>query len=290
MARPGLPPDSADGAQSVRRALAVLRLVATGQDRGVRLTDVARMCGLPLPTVHRLLKVLMEETAVEQDASTRRYRIGHEITLLGLARPAGLALRTVAEPALTALAAEVGDTVFLSVRHGSDSVCIGRFLGSHTIQVLSIDVGARRPLGASVSGVALLTGVEAAEAAAVTQGNAVRLQVLGRSVRQVLSAVAAAQRLGHAYAPVGVMPGTSAVAVPIRDAGGRVVGAISIATLAERLGRDRLRTVVAAMQSHVDRITARLMDIDRSRAGAHPAKKGRIGEEALKKAGPPKRA
>ena len=87
------PPGVAEGAQSVRRALAVLRLVATGQDGGVRLTDVAQMSGLTAPTAHRLLKVLMEENAVEQDPATRRYRIGHEITLLGLARPGGLSIR-----------------------------------------------------------------------------------------------------------------------------------------------------------------------------------------------------
>jgi len=191
------PPGVAEGAQSVRRALAVLRLVATGQDGGVRLTDVAQMSGLTAPTAHRLLKVLMEETAVEQDPATRRYRIGHEITLLGLARPGGLSIRAVAEPYLSDLAAQLGDTVFLSVKHGADSVCIGRYLGSHAIQVLSIDVGARRPLGASVSGVALLAGLAPDEAAALTRSNASRLQVGGRSVRQVLAAVAAARRSGH---------------------------------------------------------------------------------------------
>ena len=69
------PADPPDGAQTVRRAMSVLRLVAEGQDRGVRLTDVAAMSGLARPTVHRLLKVLMDEMAVEQDAGTRRYRI-----------------------------------------------------------------------------------------------------------------------------------------------------------------------------------------------------------------------
>ncbi|MEJ7932421.1 IclR family transcriptional regulator [Ramlibacter sp. AN1015] len=254
-----------DGAQSVRRALAVLRLVATGQDRGVRLTDVASMSGLPLPTVHRLLKVLMEETAVEQDPATRRYRIGSEISLLGLARPAGLSLRAVAEPFLASLAAEVGDTVFLSVKHGSDSVCIARYLGSHTIQVLSIDVGARRPLGASVSGVALLSGLAPQEAAELGRANAVRLEALGRSVRQVLASAESARRQGYVYAPAGVMPGTSAVAVPVRDGGGVVVGAISIATLAERLRRERLKPVLAAMQSQVARIGLRLGEIERAR-------------------------
>src|SRR4051794_28469852 len=78
--------EHADGAQSVRRALAVLRLVASGQDRGVRLTDIAAMSGLSRPTAHRLLKVLIEETAVEQDPATKRYLIGTEMSLLGLAR------------------------------------------------------------------------------------------------------------------------------------------------------------------------------------------------------------
>lgn len=127
MAKPPAAGATADGAQSVRRAMAVLRLVAAGQDQGVRLTDVAALAGLARPTARRLLKVLMDETAVEQDPATRRYRIGNEITLLGLARPGGVSLRVVAEPYLASLAAEAGDTVFLSVRHGADSVCIGRY-------------------------------------------------------------------------------------------------------------------------------------------------------------------
>jgi len=260
MARP------ASGAQSVRRALAVLRLVATGQDHGVRLTEVARMSGLSAPTAHRLLRVLMEETAVEQDPQTRRYRIGHEITLLGLARPAGLSIRAVAEPYLAALASELGDTLFLSVRHGADSVCVGRYLGSHTIQVLSIDVGARRPLGASVSGIALLAGLSSAEAEALTRGNAPRLKALGRSVRQVLADVEAARRQGHVYAPQGVMPGTSALAIPVPDGSGQVVGAISLATLSARLPRDRVRAALAVMQQQVARLTRRLGEIERARS------------------------
>jgi DNA-binding IclR family transcriptional regulator len=259
---------TSDGAQSVRRAMAVLRLVAAGQDKGVRLTDVAALAGLTLPTARRLLKVLMDETAVEQDPATRRYRIGNEITLLGLARPGGVSIRVVAEPYLGSLAAEAGDTVFLSVRHGTDSVCIGRYLGSHPIQVLSIQVGARRPLGASVSGIVLLAGMAEAEAAAITRANEKRLEGLGRSVKSVLAEVAAARRNGYVYAPRGVMSGTSAVAVPVRDHSGRVAAAISIAMLAERLPGDRVRGLVDTMRSNVERVTGRLVQIDNARTPA----------------------
>lgn len=275
MAKRAAPAEPADGAQSVRRAISVLRLVAAGQDRGVRLTDVAAMSGLTRPTVHRLLKVLMDETAVEQDAATRRYRVGNEITLLGLARPGGVSVRAVAEPYLAALAAEVGNTVFLSVRHGADSVCIGRYLGSHPIQVLSIEVGARRPLGASVSGIALLAGLPPAEAAAITARNEKRLKTSGRSVKEVLAAVEACRAHGHTYATKGVMPGTSALAVPVRDPAGQVVAAISIATLAERLHREHVRGVLARMQEQVDRVAQRLGEIERARAARQRGDAGR---------------
>lgn len=265
MANAAATPEPGDGAQSVRRALAVLRLVATGQDQGVRLTDVATLAGLTRPTARRLLKVLMDETAVEQDPATRRYRIGSEITLLGLARAGGVSIRAVAEPYLAVLAAEAGDTVFLSVRHGADSVCIGRYLGSHPIQVLSIQVGARRPLGASVSGIVLLAGMAEDEAAAITRANQKRLEGLGRSARTVLAEVAAARRNGWVHAPSGVMSGTSAVAVPVPDASGQVAAAISIATLSDRMGRERVRALVDGMRAHVERVTARLVEIDRAR-------------------------
>ena len=254
------------GAQSVRRALAVLRLVATGQEAGVRLVDIAEMSRLSRPTVHRLLKVLMSETAVEQDPQTRRYRVGPELSLLGLARGGRFAIRAIAEPYLQALASEVGDTVFLSVRHGADSVCIGRYVGSHQIQVLSIEVGARRPLGASVSGLILLAGMEPKEAKTITQANATRLALLARSPAQVLREVAAAREQGHIAAPAGVMPGTSALAVPVRDAEGRVLAAISVAALADRLERRRWPAVLAQMQQQARHITRRHGEVDRARS------------------------
>ena len=51
--------DAAPGGQSVRRAMGILRLVACGQEHGVRLTDLVAMSGLNLPAVHRLLKALV---------------------------------------------------------------------------------------------------------------------------------------------------------------------------------------------------------------------------------------
>jgi len=259
------PSDAGQGVQSVRRTLAVLRLVACGQEQGVRVSDVAAMSGLSRPTVHRLLKVLVHETAVEQDPLTRRYLIGPELSLLGLARASRFPIRTIAEPYLHALAQQVGDVVFLSVRHGADSVCIARLLGHHGIQVLSIEVGARRPLGASVSGVVLLAGLDVQAARQLTQSNAKRLAAAGFSVAEVLKRVQAARQLDHTYAEEGVMPGTSALAVPIRETNGQVLAAISVAAMSSRLDRKRMPAVLASMQEQSSLITRRLVQLERAR-------------------------
>ncbi|MBJ7404217.1 MAG: helix-turn-helix domain-containing protein, partial [Bradyrhizobium sp.] len=53
------------GAQAIRRALAVLRILAAGREDGVPLAEVVRTTGLKRPTVHRIVHVLIEEGIVE---------------------------------------------------------------------------------------------------------------------------------------------------------------------------------------------------------------------------------
>lgn len=260
-----------NGAQSVRRAMIVLRLLAWGQEQGVRLADVAVMAGLSRPTAHRLLRVLVDECALEQDPLTRRYLIGPEMTLLGIARSSGLALRQVSQPYLNALAEQVGDAVFLTVRQGDDSVCIGRVLGHHAIQVLSINVGVRRPLGASVSGIVLLAGLPVKEAARRLQANAQRLRHAGRDAADVQSRVDASRAQGFTYAVEGVIPGTRALAVPVQDAAGAVVAAMSVAALAPRLDTKRLPAVRAAMMAQSAMVTRRLEEIAQASPRGHAA-------------------
>ncbi|MDA8522625.1 IclR family transcriptional regulator [Acidovorax sp. NCPPB 4044] len=243
-----------DGAQSVRRAIAVLRIVAGGQEGGVRLIDVSLATGLNRPTAHRLLRALVEEGAVEQDTATRRYRIGREVSLMGLARPAGFPVRAIAAPHLRHLGETLGETAFLTIRQGDDSVCLDRAIGSYPVKVLSIEVGARRLLGVGVSGVVLLAALGTAEAADILQRNAARLRALRLDAVGVLERCAQARTLGHAYAPVGVVRGTRAVAVPVRTPDGRTVAGIAVTAISSRLTEARLPQVVQAMHAQAQAI------------------------------------
>lgn len=263
-----MPPDEGEGtagAQSVRRALAVLRVLASGQERGVRLTDVVSHTGLNRPTVHRLLRVLIEEGAVEQDPSTRRYMIGGDVSLLGLARSARFPIRAIAEPHLRYLSDVLGDTAFLTIRNGADSVCIDRWPGSFPVKVLSIEIGARRPLGVGVSGLVLLASLPYAETVEIVRRNTHRLQAMHVDPDEVLDRAAQARALGYAYAPVGVVPGSRALAVPVCLADGRTIAGLAIATITERLPDKRVQSVVQVMKERADLIGAQAAEIARRR-------------------------
>lgn len=241
-------PAGQDGAQSIRRAIAVLRIVASGQESGVRLTDVASATGLNRPTVHRILRALVEEGAVEQQPVTRRYLIGTEVSLLGLARPAGFPLRSLAAQHLHHIGEVLGETAFLTIRKGDDSVCLARALGSYPIKVLSIEVGARRLLGVGVSGVVLLASLPYDEAVEMMRRNAGRLRGLGLDAQDILERCAAARMLGYAYTATGVVRGTRAVAVPVHSPAGETVAGIAVTAISSRLTESRLLHAVQVMQ------------------------------------------
>lgn len=68
---------------------------------------------------------------MEQDAATRRYRIGREVSLMGLARPTGFPLRAIAAPHLWDLGETLGETAFPTIRQRDDLVCLDRAIGSY---------------------------------------------------------------------------------------------------------------------------------------------------------------
>lgn len=256
--------EDAGSVRVLTRAFEVLRILALGGEQGLRLTDVVAYSGLSRPTVHRILHTLIAQGVGEQDVVTRRYRIGPEISLLGMSRPAQFPVRAAAEPFLAALANELGDTTFLTIRAGWDSVAIARKTGSYPIKVLAIDIGVRRPLGVGIAGVMLLASLAPAEAEHICKMNAARMPTDGPSMETVRARVAAARRDGYAYSKVGVLTGTRALAVPVTDPCGQVIAALAVAAMADRLAESKLPRLIDAMQATAKQITRRLADMQRS--------------------------
>jgi DNA-binding IclR family transcriptional regulator len=235
------------GAQAIRRALAVLRILAAGREAGVPLNEVVQATGFTRPTVHRIVHVLIEEGIVERHGKSGRYAIGNQVPELALARPRRSPLLVAADPILQRASAAIGDTLFLTVRTGNDTLCVDRRIGTYPIQVLSIEVGARRPLGVSSAGVAILAALPAQEARRIVAANEPRFSAYRTDGPAVLAQIAAARRRGYNLREAGLVQGTRSVSMWIKARDGRPAAAITVSAVSVRLGPRREREVAEAL-------------------------------------------
>jgi DNA-binding IclR family transcriptional regulator len=236
------------GAQAIRRALAVLRILATGREKGVPLREVVQSTGLTRPTAHRIIHVLIEEGIVERTDKSGRYAIGRQVPELALARQSRSPLLAAAEPWLSSISDRLGDTLFLTVRTGLDTLCVARRIGGYPIQVLSIEVGARRPLGVSSAGIAILAALPAAEARRIVAENHVRFVGYPATAATALEQIAATRLRGYCLHHTGLVQGTKAISTTIRAPDGQPAAAITIAAVRGRLGPRREDEIVEVLR------------------------------------------
>jgi DNA-binding IclR family transcriptional regulator len=128
------------GAGAVSRVFALLRALGEVCEGGERVTQLAQQVGLSQPTTHRLLRSLVEEGMVEQDARSKRYRLSLEF--FALAANAGKTgnLRDLVRPSLLRLSASLGDSLFLLARSGFDAICLDRSEGPYPIRTFTGDI------------------------------------------------------------------------------------------------------------------------------------------------------
>jgi DNA-binding IclR family transcriptional regulator len=254
------------GTQSIQRAVAVLRILATAREAGLGLTEISMQAELTRPTTHRLLSILVAEGIVEQRPGTRRYAVGEQIPLLALSRRTRDPLLEIASPHLKTAVGEIGDTGFLTRRVGFDTVCVARQLGSYPIQVLAWDVGERRPLGVTNAGIGILSGMPTDTVRGILAKNRSRFSRYGVSIEAILREVAFARAKGFAARARALTPGTSAVSVVIRSPSGAAHGALTINLISRRLSPRRTEVIVTRLRMHADAIELELRKAAASRS------------------------
>lgn len=251
------------GVGAVSRLFAVLRSLGDTVEGGERVTQLAQRIGLSQPTTHRLLRSLMDEGMVEQDARTKRYRLS--LDFFALAARAGNTgnLRELARPALLRLSASLGDSLFLLARSGFDAICLDRSEGPFPIRTFTGDIGGRVALGVGQGSLAILAFLPEEERDTVIHYNLTRLKDFHLYDEVFLrSEVENVRALGYAGRNTGVLQGMAGVAVPILDRDGRAVAALSVATVSDRLGPDRLPTVVEMLKREAALIGPRINPFD----------------------------
>jgi DNA-binding IclR family transcriptional regulator len=244
----------AQGTQMIDRTVSLMRLVATYCPKGARLTDLAEESGLSAPTARRILKRLVAHGLIDQDMVQHRYRLGRLAVEFGLSAHPVRTLGARYRPMIEEISLATGDTIYLLMRSGLDSICIDRVDAGHAEKRPTIQVGDRLPLGVGVGGMALLGALPIDEAERVIAANR---PIYRRFVRTTGSSfrdhLVAARSEGQIIRRSPVTPGIVGFGMVLPEPGGTPTLAISGATAAVNFSEPRRTAMLELMHAIVTR-------------------------------------
>jgi IclR family transcriptional regulator, acetate operon repressor len=242
--------------QSVDRAISVLELLAEHGQAGI--TEIADELGVHKSTVSRLISVLENRGLVEQLGERGKYALGFGLARLAAAGTRRLDLTTLSQPVCAELARQLGETVNVAVLHDRAAITISQGLGPATVAVQN-RVGQRTPLHASPSGQVLLAYLDEASRDGLLDKPLRRFTPhTVTSPAALADALARVRRDGYAVSFEQQEAGLHAVAVPVFDARGAVVAALSVSGPSFRLTRRRAEEIVPDLAGAAAELTARL--------------------------------
>ncbi|MGW0808780.1 IclR family transcriptional regulator [Nonomuraea sp. NPDC002799] len=220
--------------QSVERAAAILRLLASGP-RQLGVAELARALSLPKGTLHGILRTLVHVGFVEQDPATGKYRLGATLLHLGSSYLDVNELRTRAINWADALAGRSRESAWIGTPHE------GRVLVIHHVfrpddSMQTLQVGTYLPTHASALGKVLLAHDPFDEAPAPPLESHTKRTITGPAA--LAAELDLVRTRGWAAEMEELTEGEVAIAAPIKDQRGIVVGAIGIRGAVERLTSD----------------------------------------------------
>jgi len=237
---------------AVERAFAVIDALTDGQELGTN--EIARRSGINASTVSRLLATLAAARYVEHVAETGRYRLSLRLVELGNAVLGRLDLRELARPHLQALVRETGETATLSAPGEHDAITVDFAHSSSVVQ--SVAQLGRPSVGhATAAGKVMLAfgNVElpADPLVAFTPRTIATRAALVTELDRV-------RRRGYAEAREEREVGLAAVAAPVFDSRGDLVGILGVQGPAARFGVQAVRAAVPLLLGRTAGLSAEL--------------------------------
>jgi DNA-binding IclR family transcriptional regulator len=220
--------------QSVERAAVILALLGSGTPR-LGVTEIADRVGLAKPTVHGLLRTLLQHDLVTQDPVSGKYSLGAGVLPLGNAYLDGSELRARSLRWAQDLARRANETTWVATLSGPRVIVLHHvFRPDDSVQIL--EVGATIPWHACALGHAIVAYLPADQAARVLAAEREPLTGRTKTGRTALvQALARVRRCGFAVEDSEATVGDAGIAAPIVSGPDIVAGAIGLVGPAGRL-------------------------------------------------------
>jgi DNA-binding IclR family transcriptional regulator len=224
---------------------------------GVTATEVADLANLPFSTTHRLLHSLARQDFVAFDSASKRYTLGIRVFQLAQRVSSANGIAASSLPVLRTLTGQTREASILGVRDGTSVLTVSKVDGPQAFRVTS-DPGTHSPLHATALG-KILVAFSDDRAELINT-----LDLYARTEKTITARPAFAAEItrvaGRGYATMREENemGMQALAVPVRESRGRVIGAVAIAAPVFRLPFEHLLGFLPDLEVAAAELSARL--------------------------------
>lgn len=241
---------------SIDKALGIIELLSE-HPYGMRMVDIARELGLPKSSTHQTLEVLRARGYVTRD-DAGSHRLGLKLFEIGARVLQALDVRQVARPYLEALSRRTGLTTHLAKLDGHQVVYLDRVDG-HGLVRFDTYVGKRASVNLTALGKAIVSYMPESQLDEILRADFRRgTERAPARPYDFKAQLREFRELGYWVEDEEEVAGVYCVAVPLRQAGGDVIGAIGVIGLKSDLPSGGFGRIGADLNAAASQIATQL--------------------------------
>ncbi len=220
-------------------------------------TQIAAQVDTAKGAVHKHLRTLIDHGMVVQNAQTSLYSVGPKVWLMGQRAPQAQELSEIALPLMRATRDELGLAVVLSVPTPRSAFVLATLSSNQPIDI-GVKPGSELSLHASAQGLVMLAFGKPELRDALKPPLAKITPKTTTDINEILAAVKVVAERGYSVTPEQSLLGINALAAPIFDRSGTLVGSIGLIGSVQYLHPQPEARQIGAVLSLTRQISERL--------------------------------
>jgi DNA-binding IclR family transcriptional regulator len=243
--------EKSENVRAVERALDVLECIGAAR-QALSIGEIEKRVKLSRPTLYRIISTLIKRSFVRRDGNPPRYRLDTGAGHLADSWTKSLDIMPLATPLMKALLDRYDETIALYMRKNTERLCVSEMVSRQALSY-SRGLGHSGILARGASGLAMLAFMKEDEA-----DRLIAKQLDTSQARRVHRRLTEIREAGYAISSGDFIAGAHAIASPVFNRDGDVVGSLGLFGPSVRFPARRIAECAKAVKDSASELSSLL--------------------------------